>query len=294
MRSPFHIRWLLWGALGLGGLTVTGCKSPPAASRPAASAGVPEAAAVHHGSNEPTTAGTAVVAAGGFELPTRRSRATDSIVEPPGLSDAMRAPLELTIELTTTITSRGQRMQRRQDVARGVDRVHVRAFDTGVEWLFLQNPVDRRRVSGRLVDHRRRAIVDYDESELRMNGIARGWVDIVALGIGMDALQSLTLSGRVERRFGFEFSEWRSAEGTPVRHVWWSEDALLPWRVFVDRTSSLVEVTSLRRGVERERLIEPRERLPTYSTIDVADYREAHHGSVVPAETMRTIPSGHH
>jgi hypothetical protein len=284
MRSRSDLCPLLWGMLGLGWLTVSACASPSAASRPPASADPPATVGIHSSSVGPSIVVTADVSNAGFELPARRSRATTSITEPPALSEALRAPLELTVELTTTITTQGRRTQLWQDVARGVDRVHVRAVDNGVEWLFLRNPVDPRRVSGRLVDHRRRAIVDYDESELRMSGIARGWVDVVALGVGPDALQGLTRSGRVERRFGFEFSEWRSAEGAPARNVLWSDEALLPWRISLEGDSSLVEVTSLRRGLERQRLIEPRERLPAYSVIDVADYREVHHTPVIPTE----------
>jgi hypothetical protein len=79
--------------------------------------------------------------------------------------------------------------------------------------------------------YRQRAIIEYDESELRMNGIARGWSDVVGLGVDSSALQVLELTGRTQRRFGFEFVEWHSAAGAPPREVWWSDEAAAPLRV---------------------------------------------------------------
>ena len=67
-------------------------------------------------------------------------------------------------------------------VTRAGDRVHV-SFEPGrPEWLFARNPVDRRRVSAIQFDRAARVIVEWDESELRMAGIAEGWDDIARLG----------------------------------------------------------------------------------------------------------------
>ena len=218
--------------------------------------------------------------AAGFELPVRREPSAPSSIEPSALPAAFASPLALTLELTTTRTLRGRSVVRRKNIARGAQRVHVRVIETGLEWLFIQNPLDARRVSARFVDHRQRAIIEYDESELRMNGIARGWSEVVGLGVDSSALQVLELTGRTQRRFGFEFVEWRSAAGAPPRELWWSDEAAAPLRVAGIRPESVVEITSLRRGVERARLIEPRERFARYSVMDVADYREAHHDAV--------------
>jgi hypothetical protein len=224
--------------------------------------------------------------AAGFQLPARREPGAPRPSEPPALPAAFASPLELTLEVTSTSTLNGRRVVRRQDVARGAHRVHVRGVEAGVEWLFIQNPLDARRVSARLVNHRRRAIIDYDESELRMNAIARGWSDVVGLGVDMSALQALELTGRTQRRFGFEFVEWHSVVGAPPHEVWWSDEAALPLHVAGLRPGLVIEITSVRPGVEQQRLLEPRERFAGYTVMDVADYREEHHDAVeVPARS---------
>ncbi|HEY8145483.1 MAG TPA: hypothetical protein VIG06_22540 [Kofleriaceae bacterium] len=67
-------------------------------------------------------------------------------------------------------------------VTRAGDRVHV-SYGTGrPEWLFVRNPVDGRRVSAIQFDRAARVVVEWDESELRMAGIAEGWDDVARLG----------------------------------------------------------------------------------------------------------------
>jgi hypothetical protein len=279
--APTHRQRARRALFGLAALTATCATPTPGVPRRPTPAGASPTAS----SNERAARQQALTAAG-FELPARREPSAPRSSEPPALPAAFASPLELTLELTTTRKLRGRSVARREDVARGAHRVHVRVVEAGVEWLFIQNPLDARRVSARLVNHRRRTIIDYDESELRMNGIARGWSDVVGLGVDLSALQALELTGRTQRRFGFAFVEWRSAAGAPSREVWWSDEAAVPLHVAGIRAESVVEITSLRLGVERQRLIEPRERFAGYSVMDVADYREEHHDAVeVPARS---------
>jgi hypothetical protein len=67
-------------------------------------------------------------------------------------------------------------------VTRAGDRVHVSFGPGRPEWLFVRNPVDGRRVSAIQFDRAARVIVEWDESELRMAGIAEGWEDLARLG----------------------------------------------------------------------------------------------------------------
>lgn len=237
---------------------------PPGAARPAASAA-------------PSDEGES----GLFESPERRSAAPKA-VELPELPEALRAPIDVTFELETRpAQASGGGRARREDVARTADRIHVRLTQQDVEWLFVRNPLDGRRVSATLVDHRQRLIIEYPESELRMTGIARGWADVASLGIGVQGLTQLAPTGRRESRFGFDFVELSAgAAGTgPVRQVWWSDAAALALRVERGTPPLHVALLELRRGVDRERFVEPRLRFSAYSSIDVSDYREKHHES---------------
>lgn len=69
----------------------------------------------------------------------------------------------------------------RRTVSRTADRIHV-AFDDGREWLFVRNPVDRRRAMGYLVEHSQKRISTYAESDLRNAAGIRGWADVLSLG----------------------------------------------------------------------------------------------------------------
>jgi len=241
---------------------------PPGAARPAASA-APAASVAPSDEDE----------SGLFESPERRSAAPKA-AELPELPEALRAPIDVTFELETRPAQAPGRA-RREDVARTADRIHVRLAQQNVEWLFVRNPLDGRRVSATLVDHRQRLIIEYPESELRMTGIARGWADVASLGIGAQGLTQLAPTGRRESRFGFDFVELSAgAEATAsVRQVWWSDAAALALRVERGTPPLHVALLELRRGVDRERFVEPRLRFSAYSSIDVSDYREKHHES---------------
>lgn len=67
-----------------------------------------------------------------------------------------------------------------QRVTQTVDRVHVQVSPTR-EWLYTRNPVDPRRVSGVMIDHAARVLVDFEESDLRNAFGIRGWLDVVTL-----------------------------------------------------------------------------------------------------------------
>jgi hypothetical protein len=249
----------------LGWVWITACAAPP---RPPAAPETSVIPAVERGGSAPDG-----LAANGFELPHRRPADPHAGVEPLALPVELGAPIELTLTLTSFADGR----QRQQDVARGIDRVHIRVVGGSSEWLFVRNPLDPRRVSARRVEHLGRVIIEYDESELAMSGIARGWADVASFGVRLDELQRLSRTGRSERHFGFEFVEWRSPTEAVDEAVWWSDEAALPWLVSGGARRTVLQVSSLQRGVDRARLQEPLARFTGYRVMDVADYREKHH-----------------
>jgi hypothetical protein len=267
-------RWLVGTVL----LAVACVTPPPGAARPAE-------AGARAASVGPRIDGAEADEAVRFELPTRRSEAP--IAAPlPALPAALRAPPDVTLELETTRLGASGSVTRHEDVARTADRLHIRLTGEGVEWLFVRNPLDERRVSATLVDHRQHVIIEYAESELRSSGIARGWADVACLGIGVETLQRLEPTGRTLNRFGFDFAELSAREGesVPVREVWWNGEAALPLRVSRDGAGPRVDVRALRPGVDRERLSEPRQRFSEYALMDIADYREKHHDAAPPGQ----------
>lgn len=217
------------------------------------------------------------VNASSLVIPPVRSERSDA--EPfvlPDVPAGLARPLAVTAELQTL---RGTAIEQRKTVTRAADRVHVALSEQGMEWLFVRNPVDVRRVSASRVDHGRRTIVEYDESELRSTGLARGWADVVSLGVPPEALQALRPTGRKATLAGFEFSERLPAEDGEgdVRELWWSDEASAPLRVAQARNGSYIVVTSLGASVDAALLLDPRRRFPAYVVMDIADFREAHH-----------------
>lgn len=134
-----------------------------------------------------------------------------------------------------------------------------------------------QRVSASMVDHRRRTIVEYDESELRSTGLARGWADVVGFGVQPEALQTLRPTRRRATLAGFEFSERLPVAGDEgdVRELWWSSEASAPLRV--SHRGSEMTVKSLRAAGDAALLLDPRQRFSAYTMMDIADFREAHH-----------------
>lgn len=66
-------------------------------------------------------------------------------------------------------------------VSRSRSRVHLAMPERDQEWLFIRNPVDGRRVSGILIDHRHQVLLDYPETDLRVEGVAKGWAEVIAI-----------------------------------------------------------------------------------------------------------------
>ena len=199
----------------------------------------------------------------------------------PSLLPQLTNPARLTVEFETRPTGKQGNTAQRKTVTRTADRVHIDAGPNAPEWLFLRNAADDRRVSGVMVDHHHRNIVEYDESDLRNAGMGRGWADIVSLGVEPETFGSAARTGKHQTFGGFQFEQLRRKEGAQgrIRELWWSDDAALPLRVGIDDAASGIEIVvrNIRRDVDETVLRDPRQRYPEYAVMDVADYREKHH-----------------
>jgi hypothetical protein len=208
-----------------------------------------------------------------IELPSRRTEAARS-VQLPELPASLATAPELTLELEGPPVT-GEHGTRRKLISRGRHRILVRSPDDGDEWLFVQNPLDPRRVSALRIDHRKREILEYSESELRMTGVARGWSDVASLGVGVDRLAALKPTGRRQSQWGYEFVELEDVGGREGR-LWWSSEAAVPLHFRADLSQASTDIRSIQPGVDAALLREPRQRYAGYAEIDVADAREAH------------------
>jgi len=197
----------------------------------------------------------------------------------PDVPALLANPPDLTAEVETRSGTGVQASVQRKKVARTAARVHITFGEGAIEWLFVRNPLDGRRVSASLIDHRRRAIIEYDESELRTGGLARGWADVVGFGVQPESFARMRPTGRSETLGGFSFVENQLPEpgGDEVREVWWSREAAAPLRVSTLARHSEIVLQSLRPNVDESVLLDPRHRFPAYAVLDVADFREQHH-----------------
>lgn len=221
------------------------------------------------------------IAASAFAHPVRsdahRPRSFDPIELPPVL---VGVPA-LTLELEVGRRDGDRTVVQRKTFTRTSDRVHVSTGSHSPEWLFVQNPVDRRRVSATMIDHANRILIEYDESELRNAGLGRGWADVVSFGVGPEALAELEPTGRHEWAHGARFGEKSAANGAkrPIAGFWWSDELAAPLRMSTGEAGARFELItrSLRLEADPRLVTDPRVRHPTYAVMDVADYREKHH-----------------
>jgi hypothetical protein len=168
----------------------------------------------------------------------------------------------------------------RQTVWRTRDRVRIALEGAESEWLFLRNPVDPRRVTASLIDHRTKRILGYDETDLRNGQGVRGWLDVLTLRVDTRALKSLRDTGRRETVAGIEFVEHvrdaASGSGDGIVDLWWSASHLLPLRFSV-REGRVLAISAVQIGpaaIEDNALAAASERFPRYTVLDIADARE--------------------
>jgi hypothetical protein len=198
-------------------------------------------------------------------LPTRTSAAPAAIPDPPTLPHGAEALAPIRFTVTTTWSGARGKRTTSQYVTRTADRVHLVMGGGRKEWLFERNPLDRRRVSGYLIDHDARQILAYQESDLRNEQQLRGWADALMIRFDPALLPRLRRLNEHEMMGGATFrrhvAQDRSSDG--VLEVWWSDALLLPLRLQVRQQGTLITavVDRLETAVSLTVLADPRTRL---------------------------------
>lgn len=199
--------------------------------------------------------------------------------EIPDLPDAMDDIEPVTLTVATHIRHGDQLRTVTRKVTRTANRMHIENSAAEQQWLFMQNPVDRRRVFAQLVDSHERAILEYHESDLADAGLGHGWADIFGLGIPASLVedylpteQSLEKYGVVFRKYVPNFTPDSTKKNLP-REIWWSDTHYLSLRV-VDHDGALrQEITSMHGSFDPILLKDARERYVAYVVVDKADWK---------------------
>jgi hypothetical protein len=228
----------------------------------------------------------ASAAATGPVLPDRRAPAAAAPALPPPVPPAADriAPMAYTVTTTWTATD-GVSRSTVQHVTRTASRVHLVLDNGRKEWVFDRNLVHPDRVSGVMVDHDARQILQYDETELRTALQLRGWADVLMMRVDPSVLAGLRATGDERQVAGLTFRLHR-AEPPPDRgmvEVWWNQEQLLALGS-VARESATLTVTTrvedLRTPADAAVLGNVADRFPDYErldAIDASDHRDAGH-----------------
>jgi hypothetical protein len=168
----------------------------------------------------------------------------------------------------------------RQAIFRSRDRLLIQPDDGIVEWLFVRNPIDRRRVSGYLVDHESKHVIVHDESALRHGQHIHGWRDVFMLRFDPAVLVTLQSDGRRRTLGAIEFEHYVSPGSTTegIIDVWWSPTALFASEVTIKQGPVTITsiVDTLDAVVPEWALSTPTVRFPSYQAFDSDDALERH------------------
>jgi hypothetical protein len=209
-------------------------------------------------------------------LPTRRAPDMPP-AGPPALPPAVDRVRPLTLAaVTRRAPATGRPHTLRQTITRTATRIHV-AKDDGREWLFERNTVDPQRVTGFLVEHGSRAIVIYEESDLRIGLGIGGWADVLSFGFDPGVLKRLRPTEETRDIGGIPFMHYTlRGHRDSDQDVWWSEEQGFASSVTI-RDAATVTTFSIERiirDVDPSLLRSPSSRFPTYRVVDLAAWLE--------------------
>lgn len=219
---------------------------------------------------------------GDVASPVRTSPPLPMHPAPPSVPDQGDALGPVSFRVTTVWEQAGRPVRRlTQRVTRTRERVRLVPDGATTEWWFVRNPVDPRRVTGFLVDHEAQQILVHEERDLHARQQIRGWADVLTLRFAPELLQALRTTGEQESAGGATFARYvapdAAAEG--VVEVWWSDAALLPLRLTVRRSGSVMTSVLDRfdNDVDLDAMgADPRARFSAYRVLDVVDTHEHH------------------
>ena len=213
------------------------------------------------------------------EATERLPRPPVEIIPPP----AVPASLDAWAPVTIDILVRTGPTESRRTVTRTNRTVHVEMPDKHLEWRFARNPVDPVRVSGQLVRHAEHVVLDHNDNNLRDRDIARGWADVMTIGLKIDDLEGLEASGETREAFGLEFVHLARPEGAVKRsaidEIWWHAESGIPLEIAAsDQVMSWQqELVHLTTDVNEDVLRDATLRYPDYRNVDLIDFGEEFH-----------------
>ena len=217
------------------------------------------------------------------ELPQRKSAPRGPIPPLPDVPEHFDTLAPITAKFVIRYSAGDTSREFTHVVARTPNRVYVAFEGQGQEWLFLRNPVDGRRVTGQLIDHHQKAVLEFHESDLANAHVVGGWADVMTLGISLGQLEKMHATGESQVHQGIAFERYvgkTADERTSQVEVWWSAEYALPWKI--RRTMAqgewVQELIALGRNVDQAFLKDPLKRFSEYATMDVVDWREESHG----------------
>lgn len=211
----------------------------------------------------------------GVVLPTRRTPDAPP-AQPEALPSMAGHVSSLKVSVVFRFASRAAAKQtRRQTITRTAGRIHIATEKNG-EWLFEQNILDPRRVSGTLVDHASRTLVIYSESDLRNMREISGWADVLTMGFDPSVLDALRSSGKTRTVGDIRCLQYAGAKDDRAQEVWWSAEELFPCAFVIRDTAGSTEfvVEQIQRTIDANVLQRPSLRFPDYRSVDVADWLE--------------------
>ena len=202
----------------------------------------------------------------------------------------------LTVLAVVHVTTKsGDKRKFLRDITRSHDRVHVSYRHQGQEWLFIRNPIDIRRATGELADHRNKTVFTFFETDLVDAGVGRGWLDVMTLGVPYDVLQSMKKTGEAVQRDGLVFEKYvadvSSDTGISVpAEVWWNDAHFLPLKIVrtVNEGRWEQELVKIEKGGSAAFLSPLSARYQTYDAMDMSDWADSE-----AVENGTAVVSGH-
>ena len=213
------------------------------------------------------------------EASERLPRPAAEVTPPPEVPQPLDAWKPLTIEILVKTGA----TESLRTVTRTNRAVHVQLPDKNLEWRFARNPVDPLRVSGQLVKHSESVVLDHNDNNLRDRNIARGWADVMTIGLTFADLEGLEPTGEAREAFGMEFVQLarpdHAAKQSAIDEVWWHPDSGIPLQIVASdqRVSWEQTLVGIRYEIDDDLLRDAAVRYPEYRNVDLIDFGEEFH-----------------
>lgn len=188
-------------------------------------------------------------------------------------------PMVFTV-VTTRTDEHGTRRVSKQTVTRTIDRIRLVPDGSQREWLFERNPVDPRRISGYLIDHRARQILVHQESDLRNREQLRGWADAWFMRFEPRQLSGMRRTKETVAIGGATFARYIGGGASgEAEEVLWSDRYLLPGQLTFREAAvvTISRIENLKFPSRTPDLGDPRALYPQYQVLDLADVGDDRH-----------------